>query len=74
MVVRDKIKEGLTVIEYMSIEAMIVDLLTKGLTPKLFKEHVFSKGVLTFSYILASVINVCNDFYLIHRVSCGKLL
>lgn len=42
----DQIQEWQTIFEHINIEAMIVDLLTKGLTPKLFNEHVINKGVL----------------------------
>lgn len=45
LVLKDKFKEGQTVIEHMDIEAMITNPLTKGLSPKFFNEHVDNMGV-----------------------------
>lgn len=47
MVARDKIKEKQTVIEHINTDAMIVDPLSDGLTPKLlFVEHMGSLDAL----------------------------
>lgn len=52
LVVRDKIKDGLIVIKHTNAEAMIADPLTKGLAPKVFKEHVIKMGVVSSFDIL----------------------
>lgn len=44
---REKIKEGQKVIEHIDTEVMIVDPLTKSLTPKLFNQSVISVGMLS---------------------------
>ena len=35
-------------IEYIGINSMIVDALTKGISPKVFHEHVVHIGVVSF--------------------------
>lgn len=54
---RDKIKEGETVIQYINIESISADPLTKCLAPTLFNENVISMVVLT-SFDLKSGTNV----------------
>jgi hypothetical protein len=39
-VVRDKIKDGTIIIQYINTRAMLIDSLTKMLPPTLYKEHV----------------------------------
>jgi len=48
MFVREKIQELQTRVEHISIELMIADPLTKGLTVKAFVEHVTRMGVMRF--------------------------
>lgn len=45
--IKDRIKEEHTVIEYIGIEARIFDPLTKNLAYKLLDEHVVGMGVLS---------------------------
>ncbi|KAF7134721.1 hypothetical protein RHSIM_Rhsim08G0078900 [Rhododendron simsii] len=45
LVVKERVQNHLMSIEYISTELMIADPLTKGLPPKVFKEHVARAGV-----------------------------
>ena len=40
LVIKEKVQNRLMSIEYISTELVIADPLTKGLPPKVFKEHV----------------------------------
>ncbi|GJU38197.1 zinc finger, CCHC-type containing protein [Tanacetum coccineum] len=43
--VREKVEDNIIVMEYISTHDMLADLLTKGLPPKLFLEHVAGMGL-----------------------------
>ena len=45
LAIREHVKEEKVVIEHISTESMIVDLLTKGMPPKYFKDHVIQMGL-----------------------------
>lgn len=45
LIVREKVKEGQTLVEHIDTEEMIADPLTKGLHPKFFKKHVIAMGI-----------------------------
>ena len=45
LAIREHVKEEKVVIEHISTESMIADLLTKGMPPKYFKEHVVQMGL-----------------------------
>ncbi|KAF7152393.1 hypothetical protein RHSIM_Rhsim01G0098800 [Rhododendron simsii] len=47
LVIKERIRNHLMSIEYISTELMIVDLLTKDLPPKVFKEHVAHEEVVS---------------------------
>lgn len=49
LIIRDKTKNGHTIIKYISVEATIVDTLTKDLAPKFFNMHVVKMDVLSSS-------------------------
>lgn len=64
------------VIEHISIDDMVADQLTKGLTAKLFNEHMVIMGVLSSYDILGQwamdffdpyilVVNFCNQYMFI---------
>jgi hypothetical protein len=40
LIVRDKVKDGTIVIQYINTRAILADSLTKALPPTLYKEHV----------------------------------
>ena len=44
-VVKDKVRDHVISLEHISIEKMLVDLLTKGLAPNVFMEHVAGMGL-----------------------------
>ena len=46
LTVKDLVKKGDIVIEYITIEPMLTDPLTKGLKLIAFKEHVVNMGVI----------------------------
>ncbi|RVW75628.1 Retrovirus-related Pol polyprotein from transposon TNT 1-94 [Vitis vinifera] len=46
LTVKDLVIKGDTVIEHIKTESMLVDPLTKGLKPIMFKEHVVNMGVI----------------------------
>ena len=46
--VKERVQSGQIFIEYLGTNSMIVDPLTKGLSPKVFHEHVAHMGVLEF--------------------------
>ena len=46
LLVLDKVEQGLIEVPHLPTQLMIADLLTKGISPGLFKEHVSSMGVL----------------------------
>ena len=48
LIVKDLVKKGDIVIEQIRTESMLADLLTKGLKPIAFKEHVVNMGVIDF--------------------------
>ena len=45
LAIREHVKEEKVVIEHISTESMIADLLTKGMPPKYFKDHVVQMGL-----------------------------
>jgi hypothetical protein len=45
-VVNDRIWDQTVEIEHISTKQMLADLLTKGLTPNIFRDHVASMGLL----------------------------
>ena len=46
LTINDLMKKGDIVIKHIRIEFMLADLLTKGLKPIAFKEHVVNMGVI----------------------------
>ena len=44
-VVKEKIRDQTISLEHISTKRMLVDPLTKGLPPNVFREHVASKGL-----------------------------
>ena len=46
LTINDLMKKEDIVIEHMRIESILADLLTKGLKPIAFKEHVVNMGVI----------------------------
>jgi hypothetical protein len=44
-VVKDKVRDQIINLEYISTVKMLVDPLTKGLPPSVFKEHVAGMGL-----------------------------
>jgi hypothetical protein len=44
-VVKDKVRDHIINLEHISIERMLADLLTKGLPPNVFREHVAGTGL-----------------------------
>ena len=45
LAIRERVKEMKVVIEHISTELMIADPLTKGMSPKHFKDHVTQMGL-----------------------------
>ena len=45
LAIREHVREIKVVIEHISIELMIADPLTKGMSPKYFKDHVVQMGL-----------------------------
>ena len=45
LAIRERVKEMKVVIEHISTELIIADLLTKGMRPKYFKDHVVQMGL-----------------------------
>jgi hypothetical protein len=45
LVVRDKVKDGIIVIQHINTRAMLADSLTKALPPTIYKEHVADMGL-----------------------------
>ncbi|KAF7129522.1 hypothetical protein RHSIM_Rhsim10G0046400 [Rhododendron simsii] len=56
LVVKERVRNHLMSIEYISTELMIADPLTKGLPPKVFKEHVARAGVVNSNELETGVI------------------
>lgn len=46
LIVKEKVQSGQLSIEYIDINFMIVDPLTKGLSPKMFYEHIARMGII----------------------------
>jgi hypothetical protein len=44
-VVKDKVRDQIISLEYISTVKMLADPLTKGLPPSMFKEHVVGMGL-----------------------------
>ena len=44
-VVKDKVRDHVISLEHISTEIMLVDPLTKGLSPNVFREHVAGMGL-----------------------------
>ncbi|KAL0386874.1 UNVERIFIED_CONTAM: hypothetical protein Sradi_2569200 [Sesamum radiatum] len=45
LAIRERVKEGKVVIEHISTELMLTDLLANGMPPKNFKDHVARMGI-----------------------------
>lgn len=45
LAIRERVKEKKVIIEHVSTELMIADLLTKGMPPFKFKDHVMNMGL-----------------------------
>ena len=45
LAIRERVKEMKVVIEHISTKSMIVDPLTKGMSPKFFKDHLVQMGL-----------------------------
>lgn len=45
MIVKEQVKKGKVIVEHIEIEFMLVDLLTKGLCPNIFKGHITNMGL-----------------------------
>ena len=52
LIIRDFVKNGDIVVEYIDTDSMIVNPLTKGLRPTVFSRHVESMGVMRVFYAL----------------------
>ncbi|CAA0831768.1 Unknown protein, partial [Striga hermonthica] len=52
LVVKERVQSGQLSIEHIGTGSMIADSLTKGLTPKVFHEHIVRMGVTQFQDIL----------------------
>lgn len=63
LVVKHKIEQGQSTIEHIGTEVTVADTLTKGLAPKLLKEHVVSMGVLSCLMFLISWNNCFSGSY-----------
>lgn len=48
LVVKEKFQSGTVSIEHISTNFMLMDALTKGLSPKVFHKHVAHIGVVEF--------------------------
>ena len=44
-VVKDKVQDHIISLEHINTEKMLVDLLTKGLPPSVFREHLAGMGL-----------------------------
>ena len=44
-VMKDKVRDHIISLEHIRIEKMLVDLLTKGLLPSVFREHLASMSL-----------------------------
>ena len=44
--VKDEVKKGTIHIQHIGTKYMIADPLTKGLSPKIFSEHVMNMGII----------------------------
>ena len=51
LVVKEKVQSQQVSIEHFSINFMVVDLLTKGLPPKVFHEHIAHMGMALFDMV-----------------------
>ena len=51
LVVKERVQNGQLSIEHMGTNSMIVDSLTKGLSPKVFHQHTASMGVILYEDI-----------------------
>ena len=45
LVIRERVKEKKVIIEHISTGLMLADPLTKGMSPKFFKDHVVQMGL-----------------------------
>ena len=52
LVVKERVQSGQVIIEHIGTNSMIVDSLTKGLTPKVFHQHTARMGVILLHYML----------------------
>ena len=52
LVVKKRIQSGQISIEHIGTNSIITVPLTKGLTPKVFHEHIVFKGVISLKYIM----------------------
>ena len=52
LTVRDLVKNGDILVEYINTDSMLADPLTKGLRPMVFKRHVESMGIVSSFHVL----------------------
>jgi len=52
LVVKERVQSGEIFIEHIRTNSMIADPLTKGLTLKIFHEHIASIGVMSYKDIM----------------------
>ena len=52
LIVKERVQSGHISLEHIETNSMIADLLTKGLTPKVFHEHTASMRVISFKDIM----------------------
>ena len=51
LVVKEIVQSGQVIIEHIDTNSMIIDSLTKGLTPKVFHEHIARMSVILLDYM-----------------------
>ncbi|KAK7276201.1 hypothetical protein RIF29_17337 [Crotalaria pallida] len=52
LIVKERVRSGQIAIEHIGTNSMVADLLTKGLPPKVFHEHIAHMGVVSLDDIL----------------------
>ena len=48
-VIKEEVQNQIVPIEHISINLIIIDPLTKGLSPKIFSDHVERIGIMTYN-------------------------
>ena len=51
LVVKERVQSGKMSIEHIGTNSMVADLLTRGLPPKVFHEHIAHMGVISLEDI-----------------------